>query len=84
MTDWRARVCLVTHPVDGAQAFARRLVEERLAACVNVLPVTSVYRWEGAVQEDPESLLVIKTSSAAPPNRAAIHPRSSGSPIGRP
>ena len=40
---------------------ARELVEARLAACVNILPATSVYRWEGEVQEDEEHLLVIKT-----------------------
>ena len=40
----------------------RRLVEERLAACVNVLPgVRSLYIWEGALQETDEALLVIKT-----------------------
>ena len=58
----RTRVCLVTHPPEGAEAFATRLVRERLAACVNVLPVTSVYRWEGEVQVDGERLLVIKTT----------------------
>lgn len=47
-----------------ATAFARVLVEERLAACVNVLPVmTSVYRWQGAVAQDDERQLVIKTTS---------------------
>ncbi|RMG87562.1 MAG: divalent-cation tolerance protein CutA [Candidatus Dadabacteria bacterium] len=40
----------------------RALVEERLAACANVLPgLTSVYWWEGEVQEDPEAALVLKS-----------------------
>ena len=45
-----------------ASSIARTLVEERLAACVNVLPVTSVYRWQGSVQQDREQQLVIKTT----------------------
>lgn len=46
-----------------AAALARTLVAERLAACVNLLPVmTSVYRWEGRVEEDQERQLVIKTA----------------------
>jgi periplasmic divalent cation tolerance protein len=48
---------------EQAQVIARTLVAERLAACVNLLPeMTSVYRWEGAVQEDRERQLVIKTT----------------------
>ena len=47
-----------------AAAFARVLVDERLAGCVNVLPaMTSVYRWEGAVQQEDEEQVVIKTST---------------------
>jgi periplasmic divalent cation tolerance protein len=59
-----ARVVLVTAPdADAALALARALVEERLAACGNVVsPVTSVYRWQGAVHESGEALLVLKTS----------------------
>lgn len=46
-----------------AVALARTLVAERLAACVNILPVmTSVYRWEGQVEQEQEQQLVIKTS----------------------
>jgi periplasmic divalent cation tolerance protein len=63
-------VVLVTAP-DAAvgQRLARALVEERLAACVNVVPgVHSVYRFEGKIHEDPEVLLVVKTRTerAAP------------------
>ena len=47
-----------------AVAFARVLVSDRLAACVNVLPpMTSLYRWKGAIEEDGEQQLVIKTTS---------------------
>lgn len=57
------RVVLVTHPdADGARALARTLVDERLAACVNVVPgLTSIYRWQGKVHEDAEVQLLIKT-----------------------
>ena len=57
----------VTTP-DGPTAvrLARLLVEERLAACVQVLPgVTSVYRWDGAVETAAEHLLLVKTTAAA-------------------
>lgn len=50
---------------DKALALARSLVDEGLAGCVNVVGgVTSVYRWEGVVQEDDEALLLIKTKAA--------------------
>jgi len=46
-----------------AAALARTLVEERLAACVNVLPaMTSIYRWKGNVEQDREQQLLIKTT----------------------
>lgn len=71
---------LVTWPADRpADALARTLVDERLAACVNVLPeMQSVYRWEGAVQQDAERQLVIKTTAdrleALEARVAALHP----------
>jgi periplasmic divalent cation tolerance protein len=64
MTD--ALVVLVTAPsAEKAAELARALVEERLAACGNVVPgLRSIYRWQGAVQEDTEALLVLKTTRA--------------------
>lgn len=53
---------LITCPPDRAEEIARILVEEKLAACVNVLPkVTSFYRWEGKTNKDEEALLIAKT-----------------------
>jgi periplasmic divalent cation tolerance protein len=49
---------------EEATRLARALVEERLAACVNVVAgVRSVYRWQGALHEDAEVLLVIKSTA---------------------
>ena len=48
---------------EEAERIARTLVEKKLAACVNILPaVRSLYRWKDAIQDDQESLLVIKSS----------------------
>ena len=55
---------LTTFGVGQAAVVAKTLVEERLAACVNVLPaMTSIYRWDGAVQQEAEEQVVIKTST---------------------
>lgn len=49
----------------GAEKMAALLVEESLAACVNILaPCRSVYRWQGAVQREEEHPLLIKTTQA--------------------
>jgi periplasmic divalent cation tolerance protein len=58
-----AVIILTTWPADkDPVGFAKQLVEEQLAACINVLPpMMSVYRWQGEVQEDLEQQLVIKT-----------------------
>lgn len=59
-------VCLVTTPQADASSIASAVVERRLAACVNVVPlVRSVYRWEGKVEQDEEALLIVKTTRAS-------------------
>jgi periplasmic divalent cation tolerance protein len=57
-------IILTTFPDhDAALEVAGRLVREKLAACVNVLPrITSVYEWQGEVQIDNEHLMLAKTS----------------------
>ena len=58
------RIVWVTAPADEADRIARGLVQERVAACVNVVPtIRSVYRWQGGIEEAPEALLVIKTTA---------------------
>ena len=56
---------LTTLPASAeSDQFARTLVEERLAACVNVLPrMRSTYRWKNAIEQDDERQVVIKTTA---------------------
>ncbi|WP_457633603.1 divalent-cation tolerance protein CutA [Oceanithermus desulfurans] len=76
------RLVLITVPDEAtARKLARSLVEERLAACVNVVGgLTSIYHWEGEVHEDAELLLLVKTTAAALPELEArvreLHPYS--------
>ncbi len=56
------QVFTTTASKDDAQRIARALVEAQLAACVQVLgPITSTYRWEGAVETSEEWLVLVKT-----------------------
>jgi periplasmic divalent cation tolerance protein len=58
------RIALTTTgTLEEGRRLARLLVERRLAACVNVIPnLTSIYRWQGAIEEASEILLLIKTT----------------------
>ena len=48
---------------EEASAIGRVLVEERLAACVNIIsPMQSIYRWQGRIQEDSEVVMIAKTT----------------------
>ncbi|MEA2954401.1 MAG: periplasmic divalent cation tolerance protein [Alphaproteobacteria bacterium] len=71
----RAVFVYTTYPsiVEAEQA-GRALVEQRLAACVNILPgMVSLYRWEGAIERGEEVVMIIKTrASLAEDVRAAV------------
>jgi periplasmic divalent cation tolerance protein len=73
-------IVLTTLAADhDAEAFARTLVDERLAACVNILPpMRSIYRWQGAVEHAAECQLVMKTTAGCVEELktriAALHP----------
>lgn len=65
MTKQDVRIVVSTAPAGVAHDIARLLVGEGLAACVNCLPgVRSVYRWEGEIRDEPETLLWVKTTEA--------------------
>lgn len=56
-----ALVYITCGSLKDTQRIAQILVKKKLVACVNYLPVTSVYRWEGKIQNDTEYLLLCKT-----------------------
>jgi periplasmic divalent cation tolerance protein len=64
MSEFEYVLVLTTLPADAdAGAFAQALVEDRVAACVNLLPMMeSVFRWEGRIDRDTERQMLIKTS----------------------
>ena len=80
MTDFEYALVLTTLPADAdAAAFAHALVEDRLAACVNLLPLMeSVFRWEGRIDRETERQMLIKTLRARVPalweRVQALHP----------
>jgi periplasmic divalent cation tolerance protein len=57
-------IMTTTASQDDAKEIANLLLEGRLAACVQIFPVLSLYTWEGKVNEDPEHILFIKAKNA--------------------
>lgn len=55
-------ILLCTAPPGGSEKIAKALVEERLAACVNVAQVRSYFYWKGKSCDEPEELMIIKTA----------------------
>lgn len=63
MTDFQIALCTCADQ-EQAERIARHLVEQHLAACVNILPVVqSIYRWQGTVESATEVLILIKTDA---------------------
>ncbi|MDI9617908.1 divalent-cation tolerance protein CutA [Methanothermobacter sp.] len=57
-------IYITTSGQEESARIGRRLVEDRLAACVNIIPsIKSFYHWEGSLEEDEESVLIVKTTS---------------------
>ena len=56
-------IVFITAPTEEEAAkIAKALVEEKLAACVNIIKgIRSIYRWQGKIEDDPEVLMVVKT-----------------------
>jgi len=83
-------VVLITAPTaSDARRIAHALVEERLAACVNVLPeCRSVYRWDDGVVEEAEAMMIVKTTRDMFPELARrvteIHPYAVPEVVGLP
>src|SRR5436190_583304 len=75
-------VLITAASLDEASRIGRRLVESRLAACANVVgPIRSIFRWEGAIENQREHLLLVKARAADVPPRAGT--RTAGSSSGR-
>ncbi|MBV6434253.1 MAG: Divalent-cation tolerance protein CutA [Bryobacteraceae bacterium] len=65
----RLVVLCASNSEEEARRIARAVVGKQLAACVNIVPgATSIYRWEGAIEEASEWLLLMKTTAAAYPH----------------
>jgi Uncharacterized protein involved in tolerance to divalent cations len=57
-------VVLITAPDrESGRKIAKHLLERRLASCINITPVSSMYWWEGRIEEADEVLLIVKTTS---------------------
>ena len=55
------KVVFVTAPEKESTTIAKTLVERKLAACINIISVQSIYRWKEKVEDEREHLLIIKT-----------------------
>ena len=56
-------IYITTKDEDEARKIGRTLVEEKLAACINIHPIESIYRWEGEIEEEGEVAMLVKTKA---------------------
>jgi len=58
-------VYITTETKDEAASIGRKAIENNMAACVNIIPgITSIYKWEGKLEESQETILIIKTHTS--------------------
>ncbi|MGD0535303.1 MAG: divalent-cation tolerance protein CutA [Methanoregula sp.] len=65
-------VILCTAAPTEAASMAQALVRQRIAACVNIVPVQSTYRWKGELCNDPEHLMIVKTTKEGAGRAVAV------------
>lgn len=56
-------IYITTKDEEEAKRIGKTLVEEKLAACINIHPVKSIYRWGGGIEEEEETALLVKTKA---------------------
>lgn len=56
-------VYITAGDIEEARKIGRKLVEERLAACANIFPIASIYRWKGKIEEANEFGIIVKTKT---------------------
>lgn len=65
MTEETLLICGTFPEIETARRIAQQLVTENLAACANIIPaVESIYRWQGKIENAPETLVFFKTTAA--------------------
>jgi periplasmic divalent cation tolerance protein len=67
MPERATQVVLCTAPLAAGTQLVRTLVEERLVACGNIMPVSSIYRWKDEIEASAEALIIFKTTTEAWP-----------------
>lgn len=76
---WRGTIVVSTFSDEGsASEIARRVLEAKLCACVNITRIRSMYRWKGKLEDQQEYLAIFKTTKLAAPRLkksiASLHP----------